>query len=84
MAQQGKLDEAIDEYRRALAWDSHSILAARAHVNLASVLESRGQTGEAAAHYRQALEIEPNNAVARHNLDNLYRAAPSPSSPPSR
>ena len=45
-------------------------LNARAHNNLGGALGSRGQFDEAIAHFRKALEINPEYAGARSNLGN--------------
>jgi protein O-mannosyl-transferase len=46
-----------------------------AHNNLGNALLQQGNTTDAIAHHRQALEIEPNNPASCHNLGNaLLRA----------
>src|SRR5208283_728347 len=39
-----------------------------AHYNLAVAMASRGQFDDAIAHYRKALEIEPDHVAAHNNL----------------
>lgn len=62
---QGDLQEAVREYRAALAADPRD---ADAHSNLGSVLDTLGQREEAIAELRAALALEPDLAVAHNNL----------------
>lgn len=39
-----------------------------AHVNVASALDNEGKTEEALAHYRRALELDPNDELGQTNL----------------
>ncbi|MBP5973990.1 tetratricopeptide repeat protein, partial [Brasilonema sp. CT11] len=64
---QGKLDEAIASYRKALQIDPNY---ATAHNNLGYALKNQGKLDEAIASYRQALQIDPNYAAAHNNLGN--------------
>jgi tetratricopeptide (TPR) repeat protein len=43
----------------------------RAHYNLGVTLAGRGQVEEAIAQYQKALEIKPDYAAARRNLDSI-------------
>ncbi len=52
-------------WTRTLARTSRNWLA---HYNLGVALAGRGQVDEAIAHYRKALEIEPNSAATHSNL----------------
>ena len=65
MKGQGKLDEAIAAYLRAIASDPDY---ARAHNNLGVVLERQGKADQAIAEYRRAIAINPDYALAHHNL----------------
>jgi tetratricopeptide (TPR) repeat protein len=68
----GRLDEAIEHYRRAL--EIERLLpdsGARIHYNLANALGSRGDLEDAANEYRRALEIQPDHLLARNNLGNV-------------
>ncbi|HEX4145243.1 MAG TPA: tetratricopeptide repeat protein [Pirellulales bacterium] len=50
----------------------------QAHVNLARCLAARGQGGDAATHYRRALELDPGNAPVRRELDKLLGGGAPP------
>jgi tetratricopeptide (TPR) repeat protein len=65
LSQQGRVDEAIVYYRKALAVNPNY---ADAHNNLASALLEQEKLDEAIAHYREALEINPHYADAHNNL----------------
>jgi len=68
LAQRGRLDEAVDQYREALRVKPDYELA---HRNLADALLRKGRTDEAIAHYIEALRINPNMAAAHFKLGNL-------------
>lgn len=65
---EGRIDDAIAHYRRAIA-DRPSY--APAYSNLASALRKAGKNGEAKATYEQALKLQPEFAAAHFNLANL-------------
>jgi len=56
LGREGKLDEAIPEFRKALAMQPGD---ARAHYYLALALDRHGDTEEAIAEFRRALEADP-------------------------
>ena len=62
---QGKLDEAVACYRRALELKPDY---AEAHNNLGIALKDQGKLDEAVACYRRALELKPDYAEAHNNL----------------
>jgi serine/threonine-protein kinase len=62
---QGKLDEAIAQYQKALAIDTKY---APTHNNLGNVLQAQGQLDEAIDEYQKALAIDPNLAPTHNNL----------------
>ena len=62
---QGKLDEAIAEYRAAIRIKPDF---AEAHYNLGVVLANQGKLDEAIAEYREAIRIKPDFAEAHYNL----------------
>ena len=68
--QLGRLDEAIDCYRRALELMPDF---AEAHNNLANALQRQGALAEAVACYRRALELKPGYAEAHNNLANALQ-----------
>ncbi|HZV06064.1 MAG TPA: tetratricopeptide repeat protein [Gemmataceae bacterium] len=65
LADKGRLDEKITEYRQAIKLDSKYALA---HSNLGSALVEKGQWDEAMAEFRQALALDPKFAPAHNNL----------------
>jgi tetratricopeptide (TPR) repeat protein len=67
----GRYDEAIAHYRRAIAFRSDY---APAYNNLASSLRSTGQLREAIATYEQALRLQPEYPEAHYNLANALLA----------
>jgi protein O-GlcNAc transferase len=62
---QGKLDEAVACYRRALELKPDY---AEAHNNLGNAFNDQGKLDEAVACYRRALELKPDFAEAHYNL----------------
>ena len=64
---QGKLDEAIACYRKAIELDPKY---ACAHNNLGNALSDQGKLDEAIACYRKAIELDPKYASAHYNLGN--------------
>ncbi|HUB68756.1 MAG TPA: tetratricopeptide repeat protein [Candidatus Methylacidiphilales bacterium] len=66
--QQGKVDEAIDRYQKALAIDPNLDLA---HNDLGAALLQKGQLDAAAEQYREALKSNPDFAEARYNLGHV-------------
>ncbi len=64
----GRFDEAIAEYEKALAVDSHD---ATAHYNLGVALRKHGRIDEALGHYEEAIKIDPAHALAHINLADL-------------
>jgi serine/threonine protein kinase/Flp pilus assembly protein TadD len=77
LAKQGKLDEAIAEYRKALTLnrkpgvgqkDLEIEALAEAHYNLANALEKKGLLDEAIAEYREVIRLGEDLAEAHCNL----------------
>ncbi len=66
-AQKGLLDEAIEQYKKALEIKPAH---AEAHNNLAVALAQQGQTSEGIGHLMQALQINPNYSEAHLNWGN--------------
>ncbi len=66
LAEKGRFDEAIGEFREAqrLAPDS-----AATQWHLGAALASRGAREEALDHLRRSVQLDPNNLQARHDLD---------------
>ena len=67
---QGKLDEAVACYRRALELKPDF---AEAHNNLGIAFKDQGKLDEAVACYRRALELKPDFAEAHNNLGNALK-----------
>ena len=72
LKQKGKLDEAAQHYRQAIAADPR---LAAAHNSLGSVLGAQGRLPEAIQEFREALRLQPEYAEARNNLDLALRMA---------
>jgi protein O-mannosyl-transferase len=62
---QGKIDEAIEHYRRAIATRSGN---SGAQHGLAAALEQQHKVDEAIEHYEKALELQPDNVEASNAL----------------
>ncbi len=62
---EGRIDEAVAQYSKALEIDSES---AKAHTNLGNALVRQRKLDEALAHHREAARIAPNFTEARNNL----------------
>jgi tetratricopeptide (TPR) repeat protein len=68
---EGRMDEAIDQYRAALRVDAAH---APSHNNVGVLLVEQGRVEEAIGHYRAALRVEPDFAEAHFNLGNALRS----------
>jgi Tfp pilus assembly protein PilF/4-amino-4-deoxy-L-arabinose transferase-like glycosyltransferase len=68
---EGKLDEATDHYRRAMALKADY---APAYNNLGVALRAKGQVNAAVATYQRAIALEPNYPDAHFNLANALLA----------
>jgi len=72
LQQQGRLDEAIAQYERALGDHPDE---ADLHDNLGIALATANRIPEATAHWRRALVLAPGRAGTRGNLGNALAAA---------
>jgi protein O-GlcNAc transferase len=70
LRQQGKLEEAAQTYRQAIAIDPN---CAEAYNNLGSTLDSQGKFKDAIAFYEKAISIQPDSAGVYNNLGNTYQ-----------
>ena len=77
MTGQGKLDEAAEHFRRALALVP---FMAPAHIGLGSALELQGKLDEAIREYEEAVRLNPQDTQLRQKLDQAMakRAAQRP------
>jgi len=64
---QGKNDEAIFHYQRAIEITGGDV---RYHNNLGAALSATGKLDEAIRHFNQAIEFDPNNSEVRFNFGN--------------
>ena len=69
LLEQGKVDEAIAEFRKAVERDPKYVAA---QLNLGYAYDRRGQTEEAMAQYQKVIALEPGNLFAHNNLGVLY------------
>ena len=67
--QQGRLDEAMGYFQKALELEPDD---ANAHFNLARVLLKKQRLDESVAHFQRVLEIEPNDAKAQSDLGSVF------------
>jgi tetratricopeptide (TPR) repeat protein len=65
LKRQGKIEEAIEEFNRALQINPGY---AKAHNNLGTALAAQGKTDAAIKHFGFALYIDPNYAAAHSNI----------------
>ena len=66
----GKLDEAIEAYKKSISLKPDFALA---HYNLGSTLQELGRLDEAEASYTQAIALKPDYAEAHSNLGNTLK-----------
>ncbi|MFH1614346.1 MAG: tetratricopeptide repeat protein [Planctomycetota bacterium] len=83
---EGKVDEAIIHYNKALQFKpDYTKLSAygenmtrqsisAAHYNLGVAFQTKGRLNEAISHYREALKLKPNLAEAYNNLGNIFQS----------
>jgi tetratricopeptide (TPR) repeat protein len=65
--QMGKIDDAIAQYRFVV--QKKRDIPPEVYNNFGVMLLRHGETGEAIEQFRQLLELQPNNIVARRNLE---------------
>jgi Flp pilus assembly protein TadD len=66
----GRIDDAVQEYKNALALDPRSVAT---HNALAIVLAHRGDVEGAVAEFRKSLELNPGNPETRSDYEALLR-----------
>ncbi|MGH7677168.1 MAG: DUF4388 domain-containing protein [Gemmatimonadaceae bacterium] len=67
----GRHNEAFEAFERATRADAN--LGSDVYLKLGNIRLRRGQRAEAAASWQRALQLDPDNAVARSNLETLKR-----------
>jgi Flp pilus assembly protein TadD len=72
---EGKLDEAIAEFRRSLQLNGDS---APTHYNLGYALSGRGRRDEAMAELSEAIRLDPDYGLAHNNLGALLELSGRP------
>jgi len=70
LATQSRVNEAIDQYERALSLNPDDALT---HNNLGLMLASQGWPNEAIFHYERALLLNPDDALSHYNLGNMFK-----------
>lgn len=73
LQKQGKFNEAISHYQKALRGNPNNV---EAHNNLGVILLSQGKLDEAAGHFRQAIQLKPDFAEVYNNLAWILTAYP--------
>ena len=73
LAEKGRIDEAIAEFREALRLGPDS---APTHWHLGAALAYRGARAEAVEHLRRSVQLDPSNPAARHDLDAVLTLDP--------
>ena len=69
LAQQGRLDEAMEQYRQVLAIDPTD---ARTHYNIGLAYYRQDKLDEAARQYQVAINLEPKFVEAYNDLGNVF------------
>jgi tetratricopeptide (TPR) repeat protein len=69
----GRHEEALAAFAEALARRGEGTAAAADHAGIGTALANLGRLDEAKAEFRKALELDPDQATARRNLEALLR-----------
>jgi len=78
----GRMDEARQAYQKAVELDRKGELGGKDYYNLGNTWAAMDKPREAISAYRRALTLNPEDALARHNLEVLLRKLPPPPPPP--
>ena len=73
LARQGRIEEAIGEFREAMRLEPDSAMT---HWHLGAALASRGARDEAIEHLRRSVQLDPNNPLARQDLEAVLALDP--------
>ncbi|HOW27279.1 MAG TPA: tetratricopeptide repeat protein [Elusimicrobiota bacterium] len=71
----GKLDEALQEFNKALALEPHN---AEIHYNLGLIHESKNDRDKAQESYKTALSFNPAHKLSQEHLNRLIGINPTP------
>jgi tetratricopeptide (TPR) repeat protein len=66
---QGKMEEGIPHFKKALEYNPNHVMA---HLNLAKVYRNLDRSQEAISSYNRLLQVEPNHVVVHFELGKLY------------
>ena len=78
----GRHEEAAEAFTQALARRRDSALGAKDYTNLGNALAAMNRVDDAMRSYRSALEIDPDDEVARQNLEVMLRRKQQQEDPP--
>jgi tetratricopeptide (TPR) repeat protein len=70
LLKEGKPDEALKAWEKAVETNRNFL---EAHLAIGMLAASQGKQDQATKHFQEVLRINPNHAVARRELDKLYR-----------
>ena len=74
--QQGRIDDAIAQWQKALATQPND---AAAHTSLGNAFLQKGWPEQAIVHYQKAVEIDPSEVSARNNMAWVLATSSDPS-----
>ena len=74
--QQGRIDDAIAQWQKALAIQPND---AAAHTSLGNALLQKGWPEQAIVHYQTALQVDPREVNARNNMAWVLATSSDPS-----
>jgi len=70
LAAQGRIDEAIEQFKAAIAIDPNQ---PDVHFNLGAMLDQKGRSADAAEQFEIALRLNPVHSAARKALEDIAR-----------
>ena len=75
----GRIDDAKQDFEKAAANDPHHI---DARLRIAAILHETGDSKQAAAAWRKALDVDPEHRLARRRLEECQGPLEPPSTGP--